>query len=370
MKLPECAWCSEDGQARCNLYSHFKEEDKNGCKSRLYANQTSCDCEGKCHYSYEKYSPSCNGGMKVCGACQECPEGTKGEFCQCTDSAQDMKQTLKEMPHSTIGKVDNLLSNSENTEEMKIGFHHIIPPMGANPGLLRCNSTYCMNPNSRKCHRTGGVRSSNFDFGRVANIFAIYGNARLVPGSELVFKIGYCPLFKFPWKEFETRFGFGTPISREQEYSLPRKDVFNDLMQFYTDDAYFWQDKGSDDSFTDASDKETRVTLYGFKSYNSTDYNGRKVIRWSHTTPKVAGGTKEHLGWGLPINTGTEIKLNVYDSEVVWSWEGFHDKTNPNLTEARIPINILERNYYPFFILPGCEEEGQFSAIEIVSSKI
>ena len=159
-------------------------------------------------------------------------------------------------------------------------------------------------------------------------------------------------------------------MSRDQEYSLPQKDVFNELMQFYTDDAYFWQDKGPEDTTSTTENEETRATLYQFRVYNYTDYMGREVSRGDHSLVKVAGGSQEYLGWGLPINTGTEIKLNVYDSEVVWSWEGFHDKENPTLTEARIPINILEGNYYPFFILPGCEEEGQFSAIEIVSSKV
>ena len=264
MKLPECAWCSEDGQARCNLYSHFKIEDKNTCNSHLYTNQTSCDCENKCHYSYEKYSPSCNGGIKACGACQECPERSKGKFCQCNASPQDLKQRLKKMPHSTIGKVDKLLSNSENTDAKKIRFHHIIPPTGVNPGLLRCNSTYCMNSNSRICHRTADIPYRSFDYGRVTNLFVIYGDVRLVPGSELVFKIGYCPLFKL-WRKFETRFGFGTPVSRDQEYSLPRIDVFNELMQFYTDDAYFWQDKGPEYRTSTTDNEETRVTLYRFR---------------------------------------------------------------------------------------------------------
>jgi len=358
-----CAWCPEDGKAHCNLLSYFSGEDRNTCSVELYSNQTSCDCEDLCHSSYEKYSPSCNGGVKACGSCQDCPDGAKGKFCQCSATDIAIECKLKELPHVTIGRKDDLLSNSGKADKDKVGFHHIIPPRDTNPGLLRCNSTYCMNSNSKQCF-DDNYFDNNFDFGRFANIFAIYGDQRLLPGSELVFKIAHCPLKKGVWDEYETWFGFGTPVSKEQEYTLPRKNMLNDLMQFYTDEAYMWQDEAPE-----FRDHRIRWSMHHF-STRVYEYDDRKVYDWgSFVDSYNITGVDDSLGY-VTMNIGTEIKLVVSDTEAVWSWEGFHSEENPNLEDVRIPINMLEKQYYPFFILPGCEEEGQFSAIEIVRSKI
>ena len=69
------------------------------------------------------------------------------------------------------------------------------------------------------------------------------------------------------------------------------------------------------------------------------------------------------------MNLDSKIKLVVTETEVIWSWKGFRSANIPGLTEARHVFNITEKEYYPFFILPGCEKDGQFSSIEILDSK-
>ena len=110
-KLSACAWCSDEGNAHCNLLSRFTQKYAQTCKRELYSNQTSCACEDECDVSYEKYSPSCNGGSKVCGACQNCPKESKGGFCECASAMTD-KENLKELPHVSIGKKDDLMDDS------------------------------------------------------------------------------------------------------------------------------------------------------------------------------------------------------------------------------------------------------------------
>merc|ERR1712228_738603 len=130
----------------------------------------------------------------------------------------------------------------------EFGFHHIIPPMETNPGALRCNSTYCMNANSKQCYKSNW-RRKDYDYGQFANLFAIYGDQRLLPGSELVFKIAHCPLKQEPWDRHETWFDFGSPVSKDQEYTLPRK-YNSDIIPFYTDNAYVWKDQGPKSGIT------------------------------------------------------------------------------------------------------------------------
>jgi len=360
-KLPGCAWCSDEGIDHCNLISYFNGKDS--CNQELYSNQTSCACEDKCHPSYEKYSPSCNGGDKVCGACQNCPKESKGWTCECSTDISN-KEKLTELPSVSIGKKDDLLINSGEMKGNEFGFHHIIPPMETNPGALRCNSTYCMNANSKQCYKSNW-RRKDYDHGRFANLFAIYGDHRLLPGSELVFKIAHCPLKEGDWDRHETWFGFGSPVSKDQEYTLPRK-YNSDIIPFYTDNAYVWKDQGP--KFGDHSGKTTQFGLQHCSTERNWFYETREVYNWGCRFANVTG-VDEYLG-NTDMEYGTEIKLVVTETEAVWSWEGFHDEKSPTLTEARLPINIQEHHFYPFFILPGCNEEGQFSAIELVSSKV
>ena len=267
------------------------------------------------------------------------------------------REKLRALRHVPIGKKDDIMTNSREMDGNEIGFfHHMIPPMETNPGLLRCNSTYCMNPNSKQCYKTD-MEDWDYDHGRFANLFAIYGNERLLPGSELVFKIKHCPLERDDglFGNYDTWFGFGTPVSKDQEYTLPRTVVLNDIIEFYTDDAYVWSDRGP----------------------KRGDYSGDTQFSLSHCFTNDWGwgcrranviGVEDMTGY-THMNIDTEITLVVTDTEAVWSWDGFRDEDNPTLSKARIAVNTKDGHFYPFFILPGCNKEGQFSAIKIIRSK-
>jgi len=349
LKESGCAWCPDEGNAHCNLVSHFNEQV---CNAEIYKNETGCDCERRCHQSYEKYSFSCNGGTKACGVCKDCPLGTKGESCQCsTINAEDQTQ-LRELPHVVMGRKDTLLVNASGTIPNKIGFHHTIAPTMISPAILRCNATYCINPNSHSCYYKF---NDAYDVAGVFSIFGIYGDKRLLPGSELVFKITYCPLhFGTGQNEarYETGFGFASPLSKDTGYS-PAPKAKNSLKYFYyeqadyyADDMIIWQDGGSG--------YIRKVMLQRFPKFKDE-------------VPKITGVDSK---WErLDILADAEIKLVVTETEVVWSWNGFRNPKNPNLTEARLNFDIREKDYYPFFVLTGCNTDGQFSAVEIVSSK-
>ena len=63
--------------------------------------------------------------------------------------------------------------------------------------------------------------------------------------------------------------------------------------------------------------------------------------------------------------------MKVTESEVIWSMEGFKDEgpEKKKWTEFRFPINITEKEWFPLFVVAGCEDYNR-SVVEIVESKI
>ena len=355
MKLPGCAWCPHQGQAGCNLIRNWNMDKETNCSAKLYKNQTTCDCEDKCSLSFEREHPACYGGNMVCGKCQDCPKDASGKFCTCGKDGREQMQInnqLKELPYVTLGKRDILLANEEKSSSTDIKFHHRLAPIGASTYTLLCNATYCKNsyyrdPDCSTFPYTG--EDPQNDFARAANLFGIYADHRLLPGSELTFKVTYCPLGQFPNdKNHETWFGFGTPKSKDQEYKLPMDHILNSGMEYYTDDALMWEDSHR----VFGADNKRNFALRHFQS------------RSNSFGPTVFS---PDLGF-VEMNIDSDIKLVVTDTEVIWSWKGFRSEKNPGMKESRHAFNITEKEYYPLFILPGCENEGQFSAIKILGS--
>ena len=362
MKISGCAWCPQEGEARCDRLEHWTDISEansthNSCLVELYKNQTSCDCENQCSDGFEKSSLSCKGGNKVCGVCQDCPDGSFGDFCQCALDGSDrtlVDNPLKALPFIRMGQQDDLWSNSVNSSSMKIGFHHSIVPNGISQSMIKCNATYCMNTNFRGCYNLT-KEDFLYDYARDANLVAIYGDQQLLPGTELTFRLTFCPLKISYWGTHETRFGFGKPLTKNEEYIFPTKSS-SDLMHYFTEDAFLWGDEGFED-------KKRELKNFDFRHLRK---EGRSLISY---TPKNITGVKYSLGY-VSMNANTEIKLVVSDKEVIWSWEEFHTKRNPSLTKLNMTINMAEKEYFPIFLLPGCEKEGDFSAVEITSSKV
>lgn len=266
-----------------------------------------------------------------------------------------------------LGKKDDLLVNAEKSSSDGTIFHHVLAPIGASTYTLSCNKTYCKNsyyrdPECSPFPYTG--QDPKNDFARAANLFGIYGDQRLLPGSELSFRITYCPLGTFPNDQnHETWFGFGAPKSKDMEYKLPMDHILNSGMEYYTDDALMWNDAHR----VFGNDNKRNFALYSFRLRHETF--GKNIFGNVLESFTFGGrGMNPDLGY-VEMNLDSKIKLVVTETEVIWSWKGFRSANIPGLTEARHVFNITEKEYYPFFILPGCEKDGQFSSIEILDSK-
>jgi len=307
-----------------------------------------CHCEKKCEY--ENHESSCKGGNLKCGACQDCPEGSFGEFCQCNEDGTEREyMELKALPAVEIGKKDDLIGQSTKEFEDKISFDHVIAPIGLSPDTLVCSATYCVNKNTN-CHTTSS--SSKYDVLKHYNIFAIYGDHRLLPGTEISFKVNICGLVRRfgGGPRYETRFGFGTPPQRNNDYKLPTDhyNVYN-MMRFWSDEIFYWKAEAGGLKFSKA--------MWGERE------NWRGEIEPMYSNHGY--GDLGFVSWKMD----SEINLEVTETEIVWSWEGFNSTEN-NLTEFRQKINTREKEYYPVFILNGCDEEEEFSSVEIIRSKV
>ena len=128
------------------------------------------------------------------------------------------------------------------------------------------------------------------------------------------------------------------------------------MQQFWADDLLAWETEG-----IDRSDSSLQDVDYGYAKWS--DDRGS----FYHTQPEGLGVSS--LGY-VNQKIDSDIKLVVTETEVIWSWDGFHAKRNTNLTELRQTIDMRKKEYYPFFLLPGCEEDQDFSAVEIISSKV
>ena len=70
--------------------------------------------------------------------------------------------------------------------------------------------------------------------------------------------------------------------------------------------------------------------------------------------------------------TETEkIYLQVTDTEVIWSMEGFKDEgpARKKWTEFKFALNISEKEWFPLFVVGGCSDYNR-SVVEIVHSNI
>merc|ERR1719228_691766 len=93
-----------------------------------------CGCEKKCSVGYEKQHSSCRGGNRKCGACTECPDGSFGEFCQCSvDGSERQESNLKGLDSVVIGMKDDLVEKVDKHSENEISFGHSIVPMNVSP---------------------------------------------------------------------------------------------------------------------------------------------------------------------------------------------------------------------------------------------
>ena len=106
---------------------------------------------------------------------------------------------------------------------------------------------------------------------------------------------------------------------------------------------------------------------YGHGRWDEGTYgNGKPYRTFSTYTP---AGIEGYIGY-VKQKIDTDIKLVVTETEVIWSWEGFNSTRLPDLTELRQSIDMTEKEYFPLFLLPGCETDGDFSSVTIVSSKL
>ena len=76
-----------------------------------------CKCRGPCSPGFDYFSSSCNKGKMACGVCQNCPEGTFGNFCQCTTGSQP----LTSLPSVELRKKDGLVGTRATHSEDKLG---------------------------------------------------------------------------------------------------------------------------------------------------------------------------------------------------------------------------------------------------------
>jgi len=314
----------------------------------------SCSCEQRCSNGFEKNHSSCTGGNLKCGVCQDCPDGSFGEFCQCSQDGTEREPShLKALPSIVVGEKDDLIGKFKKAYTDEISFSHAILPIDVSPDSLKCNKTFCMNTNSQECYAVDN-KKPNFDIIRAANLIAIYGDNRLLPGAELVFKITYCPLKLSYWGTHESRFGFGIPPTKTREYKLPKKSSF-DAMGFFSDETRYWEVESLIDS------KLQKV------SYRNGAWPGGNY-GFSHQSPQGVLDSG-YLGY-INQKIDSDVKLVVTDTEVIWSWEGFKEDNNPDWTELRQKMDIKEKEYFPLFVLPGCEDDGDFSSVTIISSKV
>jgi len=306
----------------------------------------------------------------VCGKCQDCPDGSSGELCQCMKNGEENipeMTHLKELPFVRLGKKDDLLFHTEKSSSDPISFHHSLAPIGASTYTLLCNKTYCKNTYFRDpdCATFPGTgKDPKNDFARSANLFGIYADQRLLPGSELSFKITYCSLGQFPNdRNHETWFGFGTPKTKDQEYKLPMDHILNSGMEYYTDDALMWRDAHR----VFRADNKHNFALYHFQSRKDNFTQG---IHGEKAESFIFGGNglNPDLGY-VEMSLDSDVKLVVTESEVIWMWKGFKTAKIPGLKKSRHRFNIMEKKFFPLFILPGCENEGEFSSIKILESK-
>merc|ERR1719350_970358 len=72
-------------------------------------------------------------------------------------------------------------------------------------------------------------------------MITIFGDQRILPGAELEFRFTFCKLGSWPSRE--TAFGFGSPLTKENKYELPKrniKDTNDDIKKFLSDNMNWW----------------------------------------------------------------------------------------------------------------------------------
>ena len=304
-----------------------------------------CKCQESCSLDFEYRAESCNGGNMGCGVCQDCPEGSSGEFCQCTSGIQP----LKSLPVIEIGKKDDLVGTLEKLSNQKFSFDHGFIPLRVSPETLQCNATYCQNQFVQEC--IGEEEDHKlWDVAKEYRMTAIYGDHRLLPGAELEFKFMDCDLHHRRGRDqFTTRFGFGVPVSEDRDYSsfgyLDQSFSIN-LHAYWSDEIYFWASAYLKDFYYKKG-----------SLYNKRDWRKKEELflaTWNETEKRGKANT-------FPLDPRSSIKLTVTESGLAWSWDNF------SFTHT---INISAKSYYPIFFLHGCRDKDQFSSVKIISSKV
>ena len=145
-----------------------------------------CKCRGPCSPGFDYFSSSCNKGKMACGVCQNCPEGTFGNFCQCTTGSQP----LTSLPSVEIGKKDDLVGTRAKHSEDRFSFDHAFIPIRVSPEILQCNATFCKNLNIEGCEEED---SNLWDVAEAYKMVAMYGDHRLTPGAD-----GWNLFYMFP----------------------------------------------------------------------------------------------------------------------------------------------------------------------------
>lgn len=297
-----------------------------------------CECQESCSKDFEKRVPLCNGGDLSCGVCQHCTDGTFGEFCQCLSGTQP----IKPIPSLEMGKKDDLVGKLPKHSDDEFSFDHAIIPLRVSPDSLQCNATYCKNTIIKNCDEEED--KDLWDVAKAYQMVAIFGDHPLKPGAELEFKFAYCKLGGYLKRsQFERRFGFGVPISEDSDYSTfgyVKQPTKLKLTKYWSDELYYWR------SWVGWSEDEFKYIK---------EFRVEKKDRWSETWKQdIVHEEPFHL------DLSSYFKLTVTDTGVVWSWANF------SFTHT---IDILAKDYYPIFLLHGCDDKQEFSSVKIISSK-
>ena len=317
--------------------------------------ETACDCKcrSQCSPGFDYFASSCNKGNMACGVCQNCPEGTVGEFCQCRTGSQP----LTSLPSVEIGKKDDLVGTRAKHSEDSFSFDHAFIPIRVSPEILQCNATFCKNLNIQGCEEEN---RDLWDVAKDYQMVAIYGDRRLTPGAELEFIFSICKANRNIGRiQYTTRFGFGVPATQEREYN--EFGYYNqhddlELHSYWSDDIYYWRSwvNWKYDGFkyehglrVEKTRKDRKYDKNG--EYEEYEY---KYEEWEKSLLH-----NETFSFDL----SSPIKLSVTETGVVWSWANFsHTHT----------VDILAKQYYPVFFLHGCQDKEEFSSVKIINSEV
>jgi len=313
-----------------------------------------CECEKECSVGSEKYASSCSGGHQNCGICQECPEGRFGEFCEC-----GVSPSLHPLPALEFGSKDSLAGTISPHSEKRISFSHAVLPLGVSPDILACNATYCKNTNRKECNTIHDKDDARYDDAVETNMVTIFGDQRILPGAELEFRFTFCKLGSWGSHRRETVFGFGSPVTKENKYELPKRRIGDtnkgyDIKRFLSDNMNWWAIR---DMRKNPPVMEYHKSAWGYKE----NYWSKEKEYGFHTTmPKLLPKVDFEYDRNVQKNPESAVKLTGTKTGVVWSWDG---------TTVTHPLDLLAEQFYPVFILPGCNEEEEFSSVKILSSK-